>query len=433
MPMGSLEAIFSLASLLLNMVDQASRDGVALSPPLVDGVPTAGWFVAIGVDNNLSDVRLIEVTGVRPRNRGRLHRLSGEDSSPRIIHAASYGVRDGVTVPRTLPTRNSGGEMLVIPGKRLGRLPHDPERPALSLSKLLTGAVPAHPVAADHFSRVSSWGTLANDQYSCCGPAMAMHNRMLISRYLTSNPFAPTVSDTLDLYRRCGNPRFPYDDNGVVLADMFAEMALNGVGPADARVRPVAYARVNVADLDEVHAAIAIFGDVSTGVNLQRAQSDQTDARQPWELSSGSQEWGGHAVLTGYYTSDTTAGRPDPSCVSWGKVQGITGAFWRARAREAWVVIWPEHFGASAFIQGIDQSTLANDYRALTGSSLPTVSPPPRPGPPLAVIATLEQLTANDSLAALAQQYIHKTHISTDNRDMAKELDMWLRAWRKPL
>lgn len=314
---------------------------------------------------------------------------------------------------------------LTIPGKRLGRRPHDPELPALSLGRLLTGTVPIHPVAADHFSRVPYWGVLGNDQWADCGPAMAMHGRMLISKYLTRRDFVPTIADTLDLYRRSGNPLFPADDNGVVLADMFAEMRRNGVGPADARVRPVAFARVNVADLDEVHAAIAIFGDLSTGVDLQRAQSDQADAGQPWEVASGSPEWGGHAVLTGYYTSDTTAGRPDPSCVSWGKVQGMTGAFWRARAREAWVVIWPEHFGTTAFLQGIDQTALAASYRSLTGSPLVV----PNLGPAPAVIPTAEQLAVNDSLAALARQYIRKTHITTDNRDMANELTRWLRVW----
>lgn len=321
-------------------------------------------------------------------------------------------------------------ESLIIPGKRLGRLAHDPDLPALSLGKLLTGTVPAHPVAADHFSRVPLWGVLGNDQWANCGPAMAMHGRILISRYLAGKDFTPTIGDTLDLYRRCGNPNFPADDNGVVLADMLAEMTRNGIGPVDSRVYPVTYARVNVADLDEVHAAIAIFGHVDTGVTLQQAQAYQTDEGLPWDIASGSPEWGGHAVLTGYYTSDTTAGKPDPSCVSWGKVQGITGAFWRAQAREAWVVMWPEHFGTTSFLQGIDQNALAKNYRALTGKTLPILVPP-RSSPSALVIPNSEQLAANDSLVTAALAYTRKTHITSDNREMAKELGMWLQAWNK--
>lgn len=326
-------------------------------------------------------------------------------------------------------------ESLIVPGKRLGRLPHDPNQPALSLSKLLTGVVPTHPVAADHFSRISSWGMLGNDQWADCGPAMAMHGRMLIAKYLSDVDFTPTVTDTLDLYRRCGNPRFPTDDNGVKLADMLTEMETNGIGPDDARVRPVTSARVNVADLDEVRAAIAIFGDLSTGVDLQKAQAAQTDAGDAWDVANGSPEWGGHAVLTGFYTSETTAGQPDPAVISWGRRQDTTDAFWRAQAREAWVVIWPEHFGTAAFLQGVDQAALARYYRMLTGQPLPQpVTQPALPvRPPMAVIPTPAQLAANDSLAEIARGYIPRAHLTKSNKRMATELEFWMQSWNLPL
>ena len=173
-----------------------------------------------------------------------------------------------------MPTRHT--ETVVVSGKRLGRRPHDPDRPVLRLSSILTGLTPTHPATVDHFGLVpaKSWGDLGNFHYGDCGPADVVHDRMLISEYLGGVASTLGTADALDLYKRSGNPNFPADDNGVVMADMLSEVHKTGVGPPDARgnrTRCVAYAQVNVADLDEVRAAIAIFGSLSTGADLHRS------------------------------------------------------------------------------------------------------------------------------------------------------------------
>lgn len=334
-------------------------------------------------------------------------------------------------------------ETMRVPGHRLGRRPHDPLRPALQLGRLLTGAVPAHPVAVDHYSKVNAWGMLGNDNYGDCGPAMVEHDRMLVSKYLSNITLAGSLTDTLDLYTRSGNPNFPTDDNGVVIAAMLAEVHTNGIGPKGARVRSVAYAQVNIADLDEIRAAVAIFGSVHLGVDLQTAQQAQTDGPGVWDYSL-SQEWGGHAILAGFYTSDTTAGHPDLSVVTWGATVGVTDAFWRHQVQEAWVVIWPEHLGTAEFLAGVDQSALIADYAQVTGGKVLPVPPAPVPVPPAPVPVppapapgpvpplpsiTAEESAANTSLAALAHQYIKRSHVLPSNEAMVKELSMWLQAW----
>lgn len=337
-------------------------------------------------------------------------------------------------------------ETMRVPGYRLGRRPHDPQRPTLRLGNLLTGTVPAHPVAVDHYSKVNAWGMLGNDNYGDCGPAMVEHDRMLVSKYLANITLPASLTDTLDLYTRSGNPHFPTDDNGVVIADMLAEVHANGIGPASARVKSVAYAQVNIADLDEIRAAVAIFGSVHLGVDLQTAQQAQTDRGGPWDYSL-SQEWGGHAILAGYYTSDTTAGHPDLSVVTWGKPMGVTDAFWRRQTREAWVVIWPEHLGTAEFLAGVDQSALIADYAQVTNGKVlpvpvppapkpvpvPPVPPAPIPGPvpvpPALPSITAEESAANTALAALAHKYIGSTRAMPGNTAMQKELGFWLQAW----
>ena len=320
-------------------------------------------------------------------------------------------------------------EVMVIPGRRLGRRPHDPTRPVLRLSQLLTGVVPAHPATVDHFGLIPSsrWGMLGNNQYGDCGPADVVHDRMLVAKYLAGVDFIGSTADALDLYKRSGNPNFPADDNGVVMADMLDEVHKNGIGSGTAKTTCVAYAQVNVSNLDEVRAAIAIFGTISTGADMQRAQQAQTNAGGPWDYSP-SPLWGGHAFLVGQYTGDTTAGRPDLGAITWGTPLGITDKFWVNQVKEGWVVIWPEHLTNRSFLTGIDQTALAANYKALTGQDLPINPTPPPPAPSPVPGITPAQSLANSQLAVMAHAYLKYAH-SGLNGQMAQALQSWVNVW----
>lgn len=265
---------------------------------------------------------------------------------------------------------------------KLGRRPPK-NAPALRLSSILTGVVPVHPVAADHLSRVRNWSMLGNDQYGDCGPVSVANSRALTTLYLTDTEHYPTLDDVFDLYRRSGNPNFDpetgVDDNGVVMQDMLDAVHKGGI----AGTTCVAYAKVDVSNLDEVRAAISIFGYLLLGVDLQAAQQQQTDSGL-WDYQRSS-EWGGHAVLAGSYTSAST-GR-DLAVVTWAEVVGLTDSFCTHQCEEAWVLIWPEHLGSEAFQEGVDLASLADAYKALTGRVLPIPDPPtpepdPAPAPP---------------------------------------------------
>lgn len=320
-------------------------------------------------------------------------------------------------------------ETFIHPNYRLGRRPHDPDRPVLKLGPLLTGVVPDHPATADHLSLVppSRWGMLGNDKYGDCGPADVFHDRMLVAKYLADQDIYPDDNATFDLYKRSGNPNFPRDDNGVVMADMLDEVHKNGIKSGGKMVTCVAYAQVNVADLDEVHAAIAIFGSLSTGSDLQRIQSDQTSAGEPWDYDPNSQEWGGHAHLTGLYTSGTSGPRPGLGGVSWGAPVSYTDRWWAHCAQEAWVIIWPEHLTNRSFLTGVDQTLLAKNYKILTGRDLPT-APTPAPTPvPTGTITTAQQ-AANANLATQAHAWLKYSHVGI-NGDLARVLNTWVNAW----
>jgi hypothetical protein len=280
-------------------------------------------------------------------------------------------------------------ELQVHHGRRLGR-----QRPSnkvsLRLGNYLTGTVPAHPAAADHFANVSDWGMYANDQFGDCGPTSVANSRKLITKYLAVQEASPSQDDVFDLYRRSGNPKFNpdlaegdpnQDDNGVDMQTMLSAAVKGGIGG----VKPLGFAKVDTSNLDEMRAAIAIFGFLLLGVDLQTAQQTQTDAHL-WDYKS-SGEWGGHAILAGRYV--TASGKDRLAVVTWAEVVDTTDAFLAHQCDEAWVVIWPEHLSSSTFLAGVDLTTFAADYKAITGRDFPaTVPPTPAPTPPPAPTPT---------------------------------------------
>ncbi len=249
--------------------------------------------------------------------------------------------------------------------RALGRRP--PKRaPALRLGDYLTGAIPPHPAAADHFARVPSWILGGNDRYADCGPVSVANDRLLVTTYLTGSPQVVSQADIFDLYRRSGNPDFDpathAGDHGVDMQTMLEALIEGGI----AGVRPVAFAAVDHTNLDELRAAIAIFGSLLLGVNLETAQGSQ----HTWDhVPSG--EWGGHAVMAGRYAES-----PDRlAVITWAEVMDTTDAFLAYQLDEAWALIWPEHLGSTEFVAGLSIADLRADWRALTGRDMSAAVP----------------------------------------------------------
>lgn len=306
--------------------------------------------------------------------------------------------------------------MSATPRRALGRRPPKHAR-ALHLAGLLTGRVPEHPVSADHFSKVTGWGLWKNNEFGVCGPVSLGNLRKLLSLYLTGTEDTVTQDDVFALYKLV-NPGFDpgagAGDNGVDMQTML-ELALEH---GFAGKKPLAFAKVDVSNLDEVRAAISIFGGVLLGVTLENAQQSQTDAGGPWDFHR-SGVWGGHAILAGLYTSDGAAHHPDISVVSWAQVLGTTDAFEAQQLEEAWVVIFAEHLDHPAFQEGVDSAGLAAAYEALTGRPFPVpvpVSPVPAPTP---------AGDADQVLAVAARQWL--THHKSSSRTTA--IDAALKGW----
>jgi hypothetical protein len=290
--------------------------------------------------------------------------------------------------------------------------------PALRASRFLTGVIPKHPAAADNLSK-ATYGLYDNDTYGVCGPTSVANQRRQVTAYLTGTQETPSQNDVFDLYRRSGNPAFdPADpggpgDSGVDMQTMLEEVQHNGIGGK----KCVAFAKIDVQNVEEVRAWTAIFGGLLLGVNLLTAQRSQQGT---WNYER-SGEWGGHAVFVGGYD-------PNPELISWAEKFETTPSFWSHQAEEAWGVIWPEHLGTAAFQQGVDKQALASAYTDLTGRPFPSPVPVPQPAPgeqPQPVAPSVDD--ADRALATHLRPWVNEHHYGQGHL-VSDALRAWLAA-----
>ena len=276
--------------------------------------------------------------------------------------------------------------------RALGKRPPK-NAPALLFAEVWTGVIPSHSPAADYLSRPISWGLWGNGTFGVCGPVAYGNLLKLITAWLTGIEADVTQDDVFALYKLV-NPTFDpatgEGDDGVDLQTMLELVLEHGFGP-DGK-KPCAFAKVDASNLDEVRAAIEIFGGVIFGSNLTVAQQGQTDAGGPWDYKPRSGEWGGHATMGGRYVDPAGTAQDRTGQITWQEVIDFTDAFAAHQLEEVWVVVFPEHLGTAQFVEGIDQARLAGLFTDLTGKpwpAAPAPGPDPAPPDPLAELAAM--------------------------------------------
>jgi hypothetical protein len=267
---------------------------------------------------------------------------------------------------------------------KCGRRP--PKRaPALRLGPLLTGAVPQHPAAADYLAALGGgWQMLGNNVAGDCVAVTYANVRRLVTTALTASGYYPSQDEVWAVYKT-QNPDFDPDgspdvngpgspaDGGMDVQTLLEYLTRTG-GPDG--VKAVAFAAVNPEDPDEVKAAIAIFGYVWAGVTVAANNQQEFSAGQPWDYDPASAAEGGHSVIVGGY--GTPGAGPlggDERFITWAAETSFTDAFWANSVEECFAVIWPEHLGTREFLQGVNVTQLAADYKAITGRALPAPAP----------------------------------------------------------
>ena len=250
--------------------------------------------------------------------------------------------------------------------------------PALKFRSFLASTVPAYPPQEDYLAKLSGWQMLGNDVAGDCNAVTWANMRRLVTATLTTENY-PSQAQVWQFYQT-QNPGFDpngpsetdgpgsQDDQGMDIQTGLEYLHVNG-GPDG--VKAVAFAKVDHTNLNEVKAALAIFGGLWLGIQVLAANQKEFGEGLPWTDVAHSPIDGGHAILGGGY--DTTG---DVKFITWAQETEFAGSFWDGvvhgtpLVQEAWVVIWPENLGTTAFEQGVDQAQLAADYQALTGQPL---------------------------------------------------------------
>lgn len=283
--------------------------------------------------------------------------------------------------------------------------------PALKLGRFLKStAIPDHPATVDYGTKITDWKMLGNDQYGDCVAVAWANNRYLVSTYLDTKAEYPTQDQVYAFYKT-QNPNFPNQDEGMEIQTALEYLQKTG-GPDG--VKAVAFAKLDVTNIDEIRAAVAIFGSVIYGITVTSANETEFDKNQPWDYVRNSQNLGGHGIAGTGYT-------PDVRFVTWAEETEFTDAFIQHQMEEAWVVIYPEHLGAKAFEAGIDVTQLAADFKELTGKDLPVPTPTPTPEPTPAPAPTPVPGAAPflDSLDPVVAQHIRnamkRAELNPDN------------------
>lgn len=295
------------------------------------------------------------------------------------------------------------------------------------LADVLTGVTPSIPLAADHIASVPSWEMGGNDEFGTCGPTSVANYYRMLSFLLAGKMHAISLEEVYDLYRRSGNPNFDptksyddptQDDNGVYMDAMLNAAIKGGIGKNEAGqvIKPMAYAKIAPGDMDTLDKAIAIFGGVLLGLNLQVAQQRQTT----WEYVAGSGVWGGHAVLSAAYRDPDGTASDRISDITWAERVDATRSFVAHQEDEAWVVIFAEHFGSKRFLEGVDVSALASAYQDLTGRTFP-VSPAPVPAPPVGPAPAVARPVDTALRAALTRDKYRPLYVKNAQAAWEKE------------
>lgn len=203
-----------------------------------------------------------------------------------------------------------------------GRLPADPSKPRLTFAGFKSTQLPPAPPSIDLFSEVADWPMYLNNSIGDCTIATVGHMVESWTTYGQRITKKITDNDVLKAYEAVSgyDPKTKTNDNGAVVQDVLNYWRKTGIGGT----KIVAFASVDVKNIEECKQAAAIFGGIYLGINFPASAMDQFNRGEPWDVVKGSTNEGGHAIPSAWY--DTASGLW--KVITWGAVQPMTQAFW---------------------------------------------------------------------------------------------------------
>ena len=196
-----------------------------------------------------------------------------------------------------------------------------------------------------HGNTFANWGLNGNDKFGCCVEAGGAHETELINNLAAGGVTGKevvkiTTENTLSDYAAITgfNPATGENDNGTeVRAALEYRVKTGLIDSTGKRHKIGAFVFIEPGSIQHLIEAIFIFDAVGIGIKFPGSAMEQFNNGQPWSVVPGSNIEGGHYV--------PLVGKPaqgDLACITWGKRQVLTEAFYKEYCDEAWAYVTPE-------------------------------------------------------------------------------------------
>lgn len=201
----------------------------------------------------------------------------------------------------------------------------------------------------------------ANDRFGDCVVAGRAHQTLRFELVEQKKVLQITEREVLaEYFRQTGG-----EDVGLTVLDSLRQWRKRGWIAAKERYYIQAFAEIDRTREAEIKRAIFMELGVGLGLSLPTTAEAEFEAGKPWVQTSGRgsrpNTWGGHYV---YVTGYTKLG---PMCVTWGRKQSMSWAFFRKYCDEAYAII--DQINTPRKRKGLDAAGLR---RFLATVSLPT-------------------------------------------------------------
>lgn len=240
--------------------------------------------------------------------------------------------------------------------KKYGKLPARPGAVTLKFSDFATKAkLPAIPADFGHETRISNWGVMLNADLGDCVVAGGCHETRLLVAETGKNLQFPD-SAVLKNYEAIGGyvPGDPSTDQGCDMSAAASYRKKTGlVDGAGTRHQIAAYLALQPGNLQELKAAMYLFGCAGIGVEFPVAWEAAFDNGQMWDrLPKNTQIGGGH-YIPGVCFRNGRIG-----VVSWGKLVWLTVAGFEQFCDEAIAYVSTEFLTNGKSLEGFDKAGL---------------------------------------------------------------------------
>lgn len=216
---------------------------------------------------------------------------------------------------------------------KLGKAPAKRDKRNLKFATLLK-APPTLPPAYDFDTANPGIPTpmFANDIYGCCVISGRAHQTLRFEKIEQGSVLMITDAQVVREYmRETGNV-----DSGLVVLDSLVSWRKRGWRVSRQSYKIQAFAELDRSSHDQIR--LAIYSDVGVGLGVSLPDCAQAEIQtgQPWATTTGPGStpgsWGGHYIYVPGYT------KIGPVCVTWGRKQQMTWAWFDKYCDEAYAI-----------------------------------------------------------------------------------------------